>query len=285
MKQLFEIGVVGAGTMGNGIAHVFALSEISNKIFLIDLNMDALNNARKNIEKNLYRQCSKNIISESQIKSTINKIEFSCEISKVSNCDLIIEAVKEDESIKSILFKKLDSICLPNTILASNTSSISITNLSRELVHKNNVIGMHFMNPVPVMKLVEIIKGKYTANSIVERTLNYVSSINKISIECNDSPGFVSNRILMPMINEAAYTFMEGVASADAIDQIMKLGMGHPMGPLKLADLIGIDVCVSIMKVLLNGFNNKKYTVCPLLEEMIKDNKLGVKTGRGFYKY
>ena len=285
MNPLFEIGVVGAGTMGNGIAHVFALSEISKKVLLIDLNIDALNNARKNIEKNLYRQYSKNIISESQIKSTINKIEFSCEISTVANCDLVIEAVKEDENIKSILFKKLDSICLPETILASNTSSISITNLSKGLNHKNNVIGMHFMNPVPVMKLVEIIKGEYTANSIVERTLNYVSSINKISIECNDSPGFVSNRILMPMINEAAYTLMEGVASSDAIDQIMKLGMGHPMGPLKLADLIGVDVCVSIMKVLLNGFDNKKYTVCPLLEEMIKDNKLGVKTGQGFYKY
>ena len=189
------------------------------------------------------------------------------------------------ELVKKDVFNNISNLVDSNAIMASNTSSISIDKIASATNNPENVIGMHFMNPVPIMKLVEVIKGKKTSKSIIDRTINYIKELNKIPIECNDSPGFVSNRILMPMINEAAYTYMEGVASTDGIDEIMKLGMGHPMGPLKLADLIGIDVCVSIMEVLYNGFNDMKYKVCPLLKEMVNNNKLGVKTKEGFYKY
>ena len=279
------ISVIGSGTMGNGIAHVFAMSSDVQQVFLVDINDEILESAQSIIRKNLDRQVKKDIISESDSNRFYNKIIFTTEIDKVSSSDLVVEAVKEDLNIKKSIFSKLDAITSDNTILATNTSSISITDIAMSTKKPGNVIGMHFMNPVPIMKLVEIIKGKNTDNSIVKRTLDYVSSIGKIAVECNDSPGFVSNRILMPMINEAAFTYMEGVADADAIDQIMKLGMGHPMGPLKLADLIGIDVCVSIMNVLFEGFKDEKYRACPLLETMIEDGKLGVKSKEGFYKY
>jgi len=279
------IGVIGSGTMGNGIAHVFAMCPEVKSELLVDLNHDILEKAQLIIRKNLDRQVKKEIISNTEAEEYYKKISFTSDIDRATPSDLIIEAVKEDLKIKKNIFSKLDTITSDDTILATNTSSISINEIASATDNPQNVIGMHFMNPVPVMKLVEIIKGKQTNNSIVKRTLDYVSSLNKIAVECNDSPGFVSNRILMPMINEAAFTYMEGVATVDAIDQIMKLGMGHPMGPLKLADLIGIDVCVSIMNVLFEGFRTEKYQVCPLLETMIKEGKLGVKTKQGFYKY
>ena len=279
------IGVIGSGTMGNGIAHVFAMCSEIKEILLVDLNQTILEKAQSIIRKNLDRQVKKEFISNIEAEEYYKKIIFTTDINTVDSSGLVIEAVKEDIKIKKNIFAKLDAITSDNTILATNTSSISINEIALATQKPQNVIGMHFMNPVPIMKLVEIIKGNKTNNSIVKRTLDYVSFINKIAVECNDSPGFVSNRILMPMINEAAFTYMEGVATVDSIDQIMKLGMGHPMGPLKLADLIGIDVCVSIMNVLFEGFKIEKYRVCPLLEKMIKKNKLGLKTGEGFYKY
>jgi len=279
------ISVIGSGTMGNGIAHVFATCPKIETVVLVDLSDEILKNAKEIIKKNLDRQVKKEIISQDKSDESLGKIVFTTDFKKVIESGLVIEAVKEDIVIKKNIFKKLDSIVSKDTIMATNTSSISIDKIAINLKKSQNVIGMHFMNPVPVMKLVEVIKGSQTNNLIVEKTLEYVSSLNKIAVECNDSPGFVSNRILMPMINEAAFTFMEGVASAESIDQIMKLGMGHPMGPLKLADLIGIDVCVSIMNVLFDGFKQEKYRVCPLLVEMMKENKLGIKTKKGFYKY
>ena len=278
-----NIGIIGAGTMGNGIAHVFSLFD--NNIILVDISSDILDNAISIISKNLERQSSKGIINKEQISIALKNITVNTDMKSLANCNLVIEAVKEDFNIKSEIFKKLDNICNQNTIFASNTSSISINKLSEGISRPEKFIGMHFMNPVPIMKLVEIIKGNKTSNETLGFIKNLSKSINKIPVECNDSPGFVSNRILMPLINEAAYTFMEGVTSVESIDQIMKLGMGHPMGPLKLADLIGIDVCVSIMQVLLSGFNNEKYAICPLLIEMNKKGKLGMKTGEGFYKY
>ena len=278
-----NIGIIGAGTMGNGIAHVFSLFD--NNIILVDISSDILDNAISIISKNLERQSSKGIINTEQISIALKNITVNTDMKSLANCNLVIEAVKEDFNIKSEIFKKLDNICNQNTIFASNTSSISINKLSEGISRPEKFIGMHFMNPVPIMKLVEIIKGSKTSNETLGFIKNLSKSINKIPVECNDSPGFVSNRILMPLINEAAYTFMEGVASVESIDEIMKLGMGHPMGPLKLADLIGIDVCVSIMQVLLSGFNNEKYAICPLLIEMNKKGKLGMKTGEGFYKY
>ena len=278
-----NIGVIGAGTMGNGIAHVFSLFE--NNIILVDISSNILNNAISIINKNLKRQSSKGIISKKQISTALKNITVNTDMNSLKNCDFIIEVVKENFNIKSEIFKKLDNICNQNTIFASNTSSISINKLSESISRPEKFIGMHFMNPVPIMKLVEIIKGNKTSKETLVFIKNLSKSINKIPVGCNDSPGFVSNRILMPLINEAAYTFMEGVASVESIDEIMKLGMGHPMGPLKLTDLIGIDVCVSIMQVLLSGFNNDKYAICPLLIEMNKKGKLGMKTGEGFYKY
>ena len=278
-----NIGVIGSGTMGNGIAHVFAL--YNNNVILVDISKEALNNAIKIINKNLKRQCSKGIIEDEQIDKILNNIKISTNMSTLRDCDLVIEAVIENFNVKSKIFTDLDQICNSKTIFATNTSSISINKLSSKISRPEKFIGMHFMNPVPIMKLIEIIKG----NKTEKETLNFIKKISveidKIPVECNDSPGFVSNRILMPLINEAAYTYMEGVASVESIDEIMKLGMGHPMGPLKLADLIGIDVCVSIMNVLLEGFKNEKYAICPLLIEMNKKGKLGMKTREGFYKY
>ena len=277
------IGVVGAGTMGNGIAHVFALNNY--KVVLVDMNTNILEDALNNIKSNLSRQFKKGIIKENDIENIVNRIIISADINSLKNVNLVIEAIKEDESIKGNLFNQLDSTCNSNTIFASNTSSISINKLASFTSRGDKVIGMHFMNPVPIMKLIEIIKGNKTSNE----TLNYIKamskSIKKIPIECNDSPGFVSNRILMPMINEAAYCYSDNVADVKAIDEIMKLGMGHPMGPLMLADLIGIDVCVYILEILYEEFKNDKYKPCQILTKMVKEKKLGKKTGQGFYNY
>ena len=278
-----NIGVLGAGTMGNGIAHVLAL--YNHNVFLVDMNDDILDNAIVNIKNNLDRQFKKQVISIENIDNTINNITTSSDIESLKVCDLIIEAIKEDYNLKKNIFKKLDSICNEKTIIASNTSSISINNLAKVTNRPSKIIGMHFMNPVPIMKLVEIIKGEQTSKETVSTIEELAKALDKIPIQCNDSPGFVSNRVLMPMINEAAHCFDEGVADAKSIDSIMQLGMGHPMGPLKLADLIGIDVCVFILQVLYDGFQDKKYKPSKILVKMNSNNKLGKKTGEGFYKY
>ena len=277
------IGVVGSGTMGNGIAHVFAQSNY--KVLLVDLNQSILDNAMKTISSNLKRQVKKELITQSQMNHSIDNITTSTNMKSLRNAFIVIEAASEDEIIKTNIIKNLDTICEAQTILATNTSSISITKIANATSRKDKVIGMHFMNPVPIMKLIEVIKGKDTSEQTLETILKISKKLNKIALECNDSPGFISNRILMPLINEAAYCLMDRIADKESIDGIMKLGMGHPMGPLKLADLIGIDVCVSIMKVLEEGLNSKKYAPCPLLLDMVKSNKLGKKTKEGFYRY
>ena len=278
-----KIGVLGAGTMGNGIAHVFA--QYNYKVVLVDVNDKILSNAFNSIEKNLNRQCQKNIINNKDLKNSLSNIELSTEIISFKSCDLVIEAIKEDLDLKKKIFSQLDLICDKNTILASNTSSISINSLADSTNRSEKVIGMHFMNPVPIMKLVEIIKGSKTSKETIDMILSVSKKLDKIPIQCNDSPGFVSNRILMPMINEAAHCYNEGVADAQSIDSIMKLGMGHPMGPLKLADLIGIDVCVYILNVLFNEFNDVKYKPSDILVNMLEKKYLGKKTGKGFYNY
>jgi 3-hydroxybutyryl-CoA dehydrogenase len=237
------------------------------------------------LEKILNRLIEKQKIDKKESQRILTNIKFSDSIKEIEKAEIVIEAIVEDLAMKKDVFQEIENLVSEKCIIATNTSSISIDKIAKATMKPENVIGMHFMNPVPIMKLVEIIKGEKTNNSIVKRTLDYVSLINKIPIECNDSPGFVSNRILMPMINEAAFTYMEGVATVEAIDEIMKLGMGHPMGPLKLADLIGIDVCIYIMDVLHDGFKNIKYKACPLLKDMVSNKKLGVKSGQGFYKY
>tara|TARA_B100002052_G_scaffold60331_1_gene53368 strand:+ start:7405 stop:8259 length:855 start_codon:yes stop_codon:yes gene_type:complete len=277
------IGVVGSGTMGNGIAHVFAQSNY--KVLLVDLSQSILDNAMKTISSNLNRQVKKGLITQSQMNHSIDNITPSTNIDSLQNALIVIEAASEDEIVKTNIFKNLDTICVPQTILATNTSSISITKIANATSRPDKVIGMHFMNPVPIMKLIEVIKGRDTSEKTLEAILKISKKLNKIALECNDSPGFISNRILMPLINEAAYCLMDQVADKESIDGIMKLGMGHPMGPLTLADLIGIDVCVSIMNVLKEGFNSKKYAPCPLLIDMVKSNKLGKKTKEGFYRY
>ena len=277
------IGVVGSGTMGNGIAHVFAQS--NHKVLLVDLSQSILDNAMKTISSNLNRQVKKGLIEQSQMNHSIDNITTSTNIDSLQNALIVIEAASEDEIVKTNIFKNLDTICVPQTILATNTSSISITKIANATSRPDKVIGMHFMNPVPIMKLIEVIKGRDTSEKTLEAILKISKKLNKIALECNDSPGFISNRILMPLINEAAYCLMDQVADKESIDGIMKLGMGHPMGPLTLADLIGIDVCVSIMNVLKEGLNSKKYAPCPLLIDMVKSNKLGKKTKEGFYRY
>ena len=278
-----EIGIIGAGTMGNGIAHVFSLH--GYHVTLIDINNKILDKAVNNIKTNMQRQLKNNIIIESEMLRAINKINISTDIKDLKKSFLIVEAIKEDVTLKSNLFNELDLLCDNETILSSNTSSISIDTLAENTQRKNKVIGMHFMNPVPMMKLVEIVKGKNTSEETLDTIEQISKEIGKIPVKCNDSPGFVSNRILMPMINEAAHCYYEKVAEAESIDQIMKLGMGHPLGPLKLADLIGIDVCVFIMNILYKDFNDEKYKPCLILDKMLKENKLGKKSGEGFYKY
>src|SRR5690606_9132081 len=279
-----KIAVIGAGTMGNGIAHVFA--QYGYQVSLIDLNPAQLEKALSTIEKNLGRQVSKGVITEDIASAALKNITtFSTLAEGAKEADLVVEAATENENIKLSVFRELDSLTPPHTILASNTSSISITKIASATTRPEKVIGMHFMNPVPVMKLVEIINGYKTAPEVSAQIVELSKQIGKTPCEANDYPGFVANRILMPMINEAIYALYQGVATRESIDTIMKLGMAHPMGPLQLADFIGLDVCLSIMRVLYEGFGEAKYAPCPLLVNMVQAGNLGVKCGKGFYEY
>jgi 3-hydroxybutyryl-CoA dehydrogenase len=279
-----NISVIGCGTMGNGIAHVFALAGFN--VQLIDINEAALQKALLKIASNLDRQVGKQLITEDQKNQAIANINSSTELSKgVSNADLVIEAATENVGIKLQIFKDIDAAAPAHCILSSNTSSISITKIAAVTSRPDKVIGMHFMNPVPVMKLVEIINGYKTSKEVTETIMNLSKTIGKVPTLVNDYPGFVANRILMPMINEAIITLNEGVAGVEEIDTVMKLGMAHPMGPLQLADFIGLDVCLAIMNVLNDGLGNPKYAASPLLINMVTAGDLGVKSGRGFYNY
>lgn len=281
MKQ---IAVIGAGTMGNGIAHVFAQKGF--KVNLIDTQAAALEKALQTIQKNLDRQLAKNVIDEATKTATLANITTKTSIQEgVSNADLVVEAATENSDIKKSIFTQLDQYAPVHCILASNTSSISITQLANATQRPSQVIGMHFMNPVPVMKLVEIINGHATSEATTEAIVTLTKTIDKIPCVVKDFPGFIANRILMPMINEAIIALSEGVSDAATIDQIMKLGMAHPMGPLQLADYIGLDVCKNIMVIMQEGFQNDKYAPSPLLEQLVSEGKLGVKTGQGFYTY
>ena len=279
-----KIAVIGSGTMGNGIAHVFAQNDF--KVSLIDISESALEKAKATISKNLDRQVSKELIDEQKKKSTLQNITTYTNTSEgVKGADLVVEAATENTELKLKIFREIDSLTDSGCILASNTSSISITKIAAVTNRPDKVIGMHFMNPVPVMKLVEVIRGYDTSDEVTNKIMELSKKLNKIPVEVNDYPGFVANRILMPMINEAIYSLFEGVAGVEQIDTVMKLGMAHPMGPLQLADFIGLDVCLSILKVLQDGLGNPKYAPCPLLINMVEAGHLGVKTGGGFYKY
>ena len=279
-----NITVIGSGTMGNGIAHTFA--QYGFKVALVDINQDALNRAIQTITGNLDRQVKKGTIDELLKVTALNNITTFTDLkAAVQNADLVIEAATENREVKLNLFKQLSDYCKDGAILASNTSSISITQIASVTKNPGNVIGMHFMNPVPLMKLVEVIRGYATTDEVTETIMELSKQLNKVPVEVNDYPGFVANRILMPMINEAIYTLYEGVAGVEEIDTVMKLGMAHPMGPLQLADFIGLDVCLAILNVLYNGFGNQKYAPCPLLVNMVTAGHTGVKSGSGFYKY
>ena len=280
-----KIAVIGAGTMGNGIAHTFA--QKNYQVTLIDVSEQSLEKALSTISKNLDRMVSKDKISESEKSQTLANIQTSTEINKdvLSGTDLVVEAATENLEIKLQIFENLDSLCPDKTILASNTSSILISTIAGATNRADKVIGMHFMNPVPIMKLVEVIKSKETSSQVVSTIMELSKNLDKVPVEVNDAPGFVANRILMPMINEAIHTLNEDISSIEGIDTVMILGMSHPMGPLFLADFIGLDVCLSILNVLFKGFNDVKYKPCSLLEELVKNGKLGVKSGEGFYNY
>ena len=279
-----NIIVIGAGTMGNGIAHTFAQNDFN--VTLIDISKKSLDKAILTIGNNLDRMVKKEIISNEKKLHTLSNIKTFDKIDKsIQDADLVVEAATENKDLKLEIFSQLDSICNNNTILASNTSSISITEIANATKRKEKVIGMHFMNPVPIMKLVEVIRGKSTSDETTSAIMSLSKTLNKIPVEVNDAPGFVANRILMPMINEAIYTLEEKIASVEGIDTVMILGMSHPMGPLHLADFIGLDVCLSILEVMYDGFKDKKYNPSPLLIKMVKNNTLGVKSGIGFYDY
>lgn len=279
-----NIAVIGAGTMGNGIAHVFAQNNYS--VNLIDISPESLEKGLATISKNLDRMVAKESITDEVKKNTLNNISTFTELKKgISGVDLVIEAATENLDIKLNIFKELDGLCDEQTILATNTSSISITQIAAVTNRPEKVIGMHFMNPVPIMKLVEIIRGYSTSNDVTKVIMKLSEDLGKTPTEVNDYPGFVANRILMPMINEAIETLYNGVAGVKEIDTVMKLGMAHPMGPLQLADFIGLDVCLSILNVMYEGFKNPKYAPCPLLVNMVTAGKLGVKSGEGFYDY
>ena len=277
------IGVVGAGTMGNGIAQVAARA--GYKVVMRDVRDEFLERGINAIDKSLQRDVDKARLSEAEKKAILGRIQTTTELSDLSAASSVVEAVNEDLAVKTELFKSLDQITPPGTILASNTSSISITKLGAATARPDKVIGMHFMNPVPVMKLVEVIRGMATSDETYERVRALSEKLDKTALDCQDSPGFVSNRVLMPMINEAIFTLHEGVATRESIDGIMKLGMNHPMGPLTLADFIGLDVCLAIMNVLHEGLGDSKYRPCPLLKRYVDAGWLGRKSGRGFYEY
>ena len=279
-----NIAVIGAGTMGNGIAHTFA--QFGYKVNLIDISEESLDKGMKTISGNLDRMVSKEKISAADKEATLINITTFTDIPKgVKEIDLVVEAATENEDLKLKIFKQLDENCSAETILASNTSSISITKIASVVSNPERVIGMHFMNPVPIMKLVEIIRGYNTSDKVTKSIMELSENLKKVPVEANDYPGFVANRILMPMINEAIETFYNNVAGVKEIDTVMKLGMAHPMGPLQLADFIGLDVCHSILEVMYDGFKNPKYAPCPLLTNMVMAGKLGIKSGEGFYDY
>lgn len=279
-----NITVIGSGTMGNGIAHVFA--QCGYSVSLVDISEPALQKALATIAKNIDRQIAKGTVTEADKTATLANIKTFTKLEEgAKNADLVVEAASENVNVKLAIFKQLDEICPPNTILASNTSSISITQIAAVTKRADKVIGMHFMNPVPVMKLVEVIRGYSTSNEVCNLIMETSKKLGKIPTEVNDYPGFVANKILMPMINEAIITLHEGTAGVEEIDTVMKLGMAHPMGPLQLADFIGLDVCLNILRVLQDGFGNPKYAPCPLLVNMVTAGNLGVKSGKGFYDY
>ncbi|TXG39311.1 3-hydroxybutyryl-CoA dehydrogenase [Seonamhaeicola maritimus] len=279
-----NIAVIGAGTMGNGIAHMFAQSGF--KVQLIDISETSLKRGLETIAKNLDRMVTKEKISKAEKTITLNNISSYTNLKEgVKNTDLVVEAATENVDLKLTIFKQLDEICAPDTVLATNTSSISITEIAGVTSRPDKVIGMHFMNPVPIMKLVEVIRGYSTSDGITKTIMELSKTLGKVPVEVNDYPGFVANRILMPMLNESIETLYNGVAGVEEIDTVLKLGMAHPMGPLQLADFIGLDVCLSILNVMYEGFKNPKYAPCPLLVNMVRAGKLGVKSGEGFYDY
>jgi len=279
-----NIAVIGAGTMGNGIAHTFA--QFNYNVQLIDISQASLDKGIATISKNLDRMVAKEKITEADKAKTLSNITTYTSIKEGTQCaSLVVEAATENLGLKLKIFEELDAVCLQDTILATNTSSISITQIAAVTKRPDKVIGMHFMNPVPIMKLVEIIRGYNTSDQVMNFTVELSKKVNKIPVEVNDYPGFVANRILMPMINESVETLYNGVAGVQEIDTVMKLGMAHPMGPLQLADFIGLDVCLSILEVMYDGFKNPKYAPCPLLVNMVRAGKLGVKSGEGFYDY